>query len=129
VPRGEEGFPRRARLLRAEDFRRVFRSGRRYPAGPFTVIVAENRLGHPRLGLAIARRHARRATARNRLRRVVRESFRRARNRLPAVDIVVTTRPGAAQVPNHRLFEALGRCWHRLAREAPARRQNPCARS
>ena len=119
MPRGSERFPRRARLLTSEEFRRVFRAGRRLSAGPLVVVVAENGLGHPRLGLAISRRHARRATARNRLRRIVRESFRRAQRRLPAVDVVVTSRPGAVQASNRDLFGALERCWERLARERP----------
>ena len=117
MPRGSERFPRRARLLTSEEFRRVFRTGRRLPAGPLVVIVAENGLDHPRLGLAVSRRHARRATARNRLRRIVRESFRRAQRRLPPVDVVVSARPGAAGAPNRALFAALERCWERLARE------------
>ena len=109
-----EGFPRRVRIQRAEDFRRAFREGRRFPSGPFTIVVRENHLGHARLGLAISRRHARRATARSRRRRLVRESFRRARCELPPVDVVVATRPGADAATNAQVFRALERAWRRI---------------
>lgn len=49
-----------------------------------------------RLGLAISRKHARRAVARNRLKRMAREAFRIRRQTLPLVDIIVLSRAGAS---------------------------------
>ncbi len=49
-----------------------------------------------RLGLAISRKHARRAVARNRLKRMAREAFRIRRHSLPLVDIIVLSRAGAS---------------------------------
>jgi ribonuclease P protein component len=42
-----------------------------------------------RLGLIVAKRHVPRAHARNRIKRVLRESFRLRRPELPAFDIVI----------------------------------------
>ena len=47
----------------------------------------------PRLGLAVAVRVAGGAVGRNRLRRMIRESFRLDQRELPAVDVVVGARP------------------------------------
>ena len=47
--------------------------------------------GQPRLGLSVAKRHVRRATLRNRVRRVLREHFRQVmRPKLPPMDAVVS---------------------------------------
>ena len=63
------------RLTRARQFDAVFAAGVRAAAGPLVVWAAPNDVGHPRLGLAISRR-AGNAVRRNRIRRLVRESFR-----------------------------------------------------
>jgi len=57
--------------------------------------VAPNELGHARLGLAIAARAVGNSVARNRIRRLVRESFRLRQHELPAADLVISARPAA----------------------------------
>ena len=56
-----------------------------------------------RLGLAISRKHARRAVERNRLKRMAREAFRIRRQTLPPVDIIVLSRAGASGVDRAEL--------------------------
>lgn len=67
-----------------------------------------------RLGLAISRKCARHATARNRIKRLVRESFRQVREALPAVDIVVMCRPAATGLTGAEINAALERHWQRI---------------
>lgn len=69
----------------------------------------------PRLGLAIGKKHCRRAVDRNRLKRIVRESFRQHKDRLGELDIVVINNPAAAQASNAALFDSLARHWRRLS--------------
>lgn len=75
------------------------------------MLFRENQLAHPRLGLAISKKSARRAVDRARLKRIVRESFRVNRNRLGGWDIVVLCAPGATNLPNERLFATLASAW------------------
>ena len=79
-----------------------------------TVLAVSNQLGHPRLGLAISRKAARNAVARNRIKRVIRESYRHWQTRLGAVDIVVLARAGIAAQPNKVLDTALEKLWKQL---------------
>lgn len=97
----------------------MFREGTRVGDSCFSVVSAAGAGHEPRLGLAISRRVARSAVARNRIKRVVRESFRRNRGRLPALDIVVLARQAATGTDNRALFESLERHWQRL--ETPER--------
>ncbi len=114
-------FPRRARLTGRNAFAGVFAHPAKSSDRYFTVLARPNDLAYPRLGLAISRKVAKSAVARNRLKRVVRESFRRHQQRLGGLDCVVMGRAGLAQWRNAVLFDSLQRHWQRLAR--------PCAPS
>ena len=85
----------------------------------FTVLCRPNGSSEPRLGLAIGKKNCRLATQRNRIKRVIRESFRRNRGLLGGVDIVVINQPGATGADNKALFESLDRHWQRCAQTAP----------
>lgn len=60
------------------------------------------------------------AVGRNRIRRLIRESFRRARGQMGGIDIVVIVREPAARAPNDAVFTSLESHWARLRRAAPA---------
>lgn len=74
----------------------------------------ENRLDRPRLCLGIPSRLIRRAVDRNRARRIIRESFRRCRDRLRNLDILVVARYPVHTVESRELRAVLARFWNRL---------------
>jgi ribonuclease P protein component len=108
-------FPRTLRLIKPDDYRRTFRRGRRVGDSLFTIVAARSNRDHARLGLAIARKAARRAVDRNRLKRIVRETFRHEQARLAGWDLVVLARPAAVTAPNDVLHRSLVALWQRLA--------------
>lgn len=75
-----------------------------------------NGIDRARLGLAISKKHCRSAAGRNRLKRLVRESFRRHQEALAGRDMVVMANAEAAGVANPTLFESLERHWQRIRR-------------
>ncbi len=92
----------------------MFRQGQRSADRFFTVLYRPNALDMPRLGFAISRKKVRHATDRNRLKRVVRESFRIRYAELPPVDLVVLARDAAKDAANPELFISLARHWSKL---------------
>ncbi len=108
-------FGRDRRLTEAQAFSRVFDRARRSRDHCFTVLYRPNGQRAARLGLAIAKKNCRRAVARNRLKRIIRESFRRQQAALRGLDIVVMNKPGAENRRNAELFESLAAHWARLA--------------
>lgn len=116
APASVQAFPRDRRLLSPPEFSRVFRTGRRLGDRYFTLVYAPGPGPAARLGLAVSRKVSRRAVERNRIKRLVREAFRR-RNALPPLDIVVMARPGAATCDNQQLSLSIDALMERTARQ------------
>jgi ribonuclease P protein component len=110
----EFGFTHTMRLVDPADFKRVFRAGKRVSARAFTVFCCSNGLVYPRLGLAISRKHLSRAVDRNRIKRLIRESFRHWQQILKGRDLVVLSKPGIGQYSNSDLRRCLESQWLRL---------------
>jgi ribonuclease P protein component len=101
-----EGFPRSARLRRQSEIRRVLQVGWRRRTEHLVVLLLARDEEPSRLGLAVSRRVGG-AVERNRVKRRLREGFRRRLRALlsaPA-DLLIQALPGAAAAPQ-MLLEA-----------------------
>jgi ribonuclease P protein component len=83
------------RLHSGPEYDRVYRQGARAGDALFAVNVLPNAYGHARLGMSVGAKTVGNSVQRNRVRRLLREIFRHRREQLPAMDFVVTSRPGA----------------------------------
>ena len=110
-------FKSHARLLKPAEFSRVFKQAIRSSDRMLTILAAPNNVGHPRLGLAISKKNAKRAVDRNRIKRIIRESFRQNQNILPDTDLVVMAKPQTKFATNAELFASLEHHWDRLIKE------------
>ncbi len=113
-------FPPSCRLRQSTEFGRVFRDSRRSQDRYFTVLGRRNDRTGARLGLAISKKACKSAVGRNRLKRIIRESFRTARLGLPDIDLVVLARPAAAGASASDLTDSLNKHWQEIT--------NRCAR-
>ncbi len=106
-----EGLPREERLRRRADYLRCYREGRRRGGRLATLFFVPNALPYPRLGITVSRKVGKKAVVRQRLKRRVREIYRRwdHRSQLPAVDLVVNLKPDAAKAGFRELESEVGR--------------------
>ena len=110
----EFDFPSRVRLKKPIQFKYVFdlpiRSTDRY----FTVLARTNKLNFSRLGLAIAKKNVKKSTDRNKIKRMIRENFRREQHFLGAIDFVVLTRYQTSKATMKQLEVSLEKHWQNL---------------
>ena len=114
-PQPPSRFGANLRLRSKLQFDAVYAGGRRIDDRFFGLRVKPNGLAHPRVGLAVAVKTAGNAVKRNRLRRLVKESFRLAQFELPGVDVVVAAKFPAAEAPATALRASLATLWKRVA--------------
>ncbi|WP_460814787.1 ribonuclease P protein component [Luteimonas pelagia] len=114
----DERFPRSARVLARAEFDRVFSGGRR-GATPLLAVHWLRGEVPPKLGLAVSRKVDPRAVGRNRIKRIVRDAFRRARAQLAPGSYVVVARAAAARAEAGVLREAFDSALRRLGALPP----------
>ena len=102
---------RAMRMNNPSDFSRVFRQAKRSSNGGLTVLTVKNSVGYPRLGLAIAKKHLKLASRRNRLKRIIRASFQQHQFEFANIDIVVLSRADVGQCDSAQIWAALERHW------------------
>jgi ribonuclease P protein component len=107
-PKGTARFTKAARLRHRQEFLRAQAQGKRFHTRHFGVTLAPMAAGHPRLGLVATRRLGK-AVQRNRVKRVLREFFRRHQTELPTFDLVIMAKKGASALAYHQVEEELGR--------------------
>ena len=112
-----ESFSRAYRLTAAADYQHVFADASRFGNKNFTLLVRKNSLGHPRLGLAIAKKSVRLAVNRNRIKRLIRESFRHEIKDLPSIDIIAMCRTSAVELPSSEIRTQLETQWRYIRKK------------
>ena len=116
-------FPRNKRLLASGEFRKVFEQASfRAPHPYFLLLAIRNERDAARVGLVVAKKNIRKAVDRNRIKRLIRESFRHRLGTLPSLDIVVLVRKDAGTAENKQLLAVLDKLWSRLERQAEEQR-------
>ena len=116
-PQVKLGLPARRRLRRKADFDAAYARGRRLGDGFFGVTACLNDKKGPRLGLAVSVRMAGGGVERNRLRRVIRESFRLHQHELPSVDLIVSARARAKEASSTELRASLAGLWKKVSEQ------------
>lgn len=108
-------FPRQVRLLTSGDYSRVFdRADAKAQTGQILILARRNDLGFARVGLVIAKNHAKRAVDRNQIKHIIRESFRHHQCELENFDCVVLSRGGAKDLDKTQLRHMIDQLWTRL---------------
>jgi ribonuclease P protein component len=108
------------RLTGKRAFREIFERPIVVSDPCFKILARYNSEACSRLGLAVSRKVDGRAVQRNRLKRLIRESFRQflaGREQDSNADYLVLPRPAAVTISNQEVFERLAKLWNNVGRK------------
>lgn len=105
-------FKKAHHLRCKQDYDLVFKQACKITTSGFIVLYAQNTLELPRLGFAVHKKKLPQAYQRNRVRRLIKESFRM--QQLPAIDIVFLVKHGIENLNNAELFVELYHIWEKI---------------
>ena len=103
----KETFPKSARLRKRPEFLKLSRTGKKIHSRNFVVIYQASERGSSRLGVTVSGKVGN-AIVRNRIKRYVREAFRRRRHAIePVLDILVIAKNSASEVTSAQVEKEL----------------------
>ncbi|MCL4170138.1 UNVERIFIED_CONTAM: hypothetical protein GTU68_057215 [Idotea baltica] len=110
-------FSKTDRLSNQAEYQYVFANARRFGNHNFTLLVRINDLQSPRLGLAISKKNVKLAKNRNRIKRLIRESFRHNKADLPPIDIIAMCRTSAVELSSQEIRAQLETQWRYIRKK------------
>ncbi|MGD9659710.1 MAG: ribonuclease P protein component [Porticoccaceae bacterium] len=110
-------FDKSRRLLTSAEYSFVFdKAAYRVSHRHYLVLARKGESGHARLGLVVSKKNIRLATRRNRVKRVVRETFRKTLHPLDSLDIIFLARKGFDTLQPSFQTSLMEGAWLKLAK-------------
>jgi len=100
----DNSFPKGNRLLGEGDFSRVYGIGERFETDNFVFYLLNRDQGKPRIGI-VTPKYLGTAVERNRIKRVLREGFRKNKDVFDSLEFIVKPRQKATELNNTALGE------------------------
>lgn len=110
----KQGFSKEYRLLKPAHFEHVFNEAVPSVSPQLTILARKSDSNNPRLGITIPKKRVKKACDRNRVKRIIRESFRVKKQQLPEIDIVVIGKSGLSELNNSEISNLLEKLWKKL---------------
>ena len=96
------------RLKKKKDFERIYKSGQTIQQDFLLFKILENELENPRIGIVISKKTLAKATARNLVKRRIREAVRRLLPQISKnIDIIITACKGVSKDKSFEQIETL----------------------
>jgi ribonuclease P protein component len=106
-------FPSSFRLKNGFQIQEALSGARKYRDHSLSVFIKPNSLEYPRLAMVIARKNVGSAVKRNRLKRLIRESFRLNQDKIKGNDIIIFGYRGIEILTNSELRQCLIKNWQK----------------
>ncbi|MFC3908221.1 ribonuclease P protein component [Legionella dresdenensis] len=105
-------FSKARRLVKKSDYNRVFDGANKTVTPDFVILHCANTCGRARIGLALSKKKIAKACLRNKVKRLLRENFRK--QLLPPIDMVFLARYPMKKVETKTITANLETAWDKL---------------
>lgn len=95
-------------------FQHVYSKRKRLSGRYYLLYYLDNDIGHSRLGVVASKRSVKKAVIRNRVRRIVKEAFRKQKNKLPSFDLIFIAKVCVSEASNRELYKCINRLLEQL---------------
>jgi ribonuclease P protein component len=109
-----QGFSKASRLLSPSQYSKVFQKADYKLSTSALLMLGSKSTLSPRLGIVVAKKNVKSAVQRNRLKRIIRESFRLRQEDFDTIDLVVLVRQGLDKMNNHDVFIQINKLFDEL---------------
>lgn len=118
-------FLKSQRLLTTKEYQLVFNKFDKKIHQPnFLVFIKKNSVGHARLGMAITKKKIAKAVQRNRIKRLIRENFRKESNQLPFYDMVFIMKRPVNDLSNPQISQQIHTIFSQMINQVKKDTQN-----
>ena len=100
----KQGFSKASRLLGPSQYSSVFQRADFKLSSASLLILVKKSAQAPRLGIVVAKKNVKSAVQRNRLKRIIRESFRLRQEEFGTIDMVILARQGLDKMDNQNVL-------------------------
>ncbi len=107
-------FPRSNRLTGKAQISNVFNNAKKIKTPFFTLFFCENNLPFPRVAIVIKKSFVAHAVQRNKIKRIVKESFRLHKHQIKACDIIFYAYTNINKLTPEKLKQWLEKSWHQI---------------
>jgi ribonuclease P protein component len=107
-------FPRQYRLVTQAEYKALFNQSNKVSYRFLTILYKKNNNLYGRIGLIVGKRVAKKAVTRNKIKRVIRESFRFQQQKLSGIDLIVIARKQCDKLSKQKLREGIDQLWEKL---------------
>jgi ribonuclease P protein component len=88
-------FPKDLKIRKTSQYEEIFGKSKKLNGEHFRILYVRNPLGYPRLGIVVGKRSVPGSVERNRVKRVLREVFRRNKPFFGSMDLVIVAKKGS----------------------------------
>ncbi|MGH1426937.1 MAG: ribonuclease P protein component [Arenicella sp.] len=113
----EQTFPKSFRLLKPSEFQTVYKHGQWASNRELSINVVKHSKPSSRLGITVSKKVSKRAVDRNRIKRHIREWYRKNKHRCHNFDIVLTAKPAIQQKTMAEIQLSLEDIWRKLQKK------------
>lgn len=100
-------FPKDLKIRKTSEYDRIFGKSKRLTSEHFIILYAPNSLGYPRAGFVVAKKNVSGAVGRNRVKRILRDIFRRNKSLFDSMDFVFVAKSGSDSLDYARAKEEI----------------------